>query len=50
MAQGATAALAFILAGAPDREREFNLEVIQRLPDGATVTLNVPDALARRLQ
>ncbi len=47
---GTSASLPFLLAGTLDQEREFDLEVIQRLPEGATSTLTVPDALAKRLQ
>jgi serine protease len=42
--------LAFLLAGTPDRSRQFDFEVIQRLPAQATVTLKVPDALAAKLR
>jgi len=40
----------FCIAGTPDRARRFDLEVIQRLPAGATVTLQVPGALAAKLR
>jgi serine protease len=42
-------AMPFFLAGTPDRERRFTFEVIQRLPAGASVSLDVPGALAARL-
>ncbi|HEY0513101.1 MAG TPA: S8 family serine peptidase, partial [Thermoanaerobaculia bacterium] len=42
--------LAFLIAGTPDQARHFDLEVIQRLPAGAAVTLTVPDALAAKLR
>ncbi len=42
--------LDFIIAGTPDRARHFDFEVIQRLPAGATVTLQVPPALAAKLR
>ncbi len=47
---GPGADLPFLLAGTLDQEREFDLEVIQRLPEKATATLHLPDALAHRLQ
>ncbi len=43
------AEFAFLIAGAPDRARVFDLEIIQRLPKGAEVWLEVPLALAGRL-
>lgn len=43
------AALTFWIAGTPDRARYFDFEVIQHLPAGATVTLQVPPALAAKL-
>lgn len=46
---GETMDVAFFLTGTPDRAREFDLEVIQRLPAGAEVKLFVPAALAARL-
>jgi len=42
-------ALPFIIAGAPDIAREFDLEIILRLPKGARARLEVPLGLARRL-
>ena len=42
--------LAFLFAGTPDRTRYFEFEVIQRLPAGAEVTLQVPAALAAKLR
>ncbi|HEX6199524.1 MAG TPA: hypothetical protein VF150_04605, partial [Thermoanaerobaculia bacterium] len=50
VAPGTTgAALAFFLAGTPERAREFDLEVIQRLPAGSTVRLHTPRPLSTRL-
>jgi subtilisin family serine protease len=46
---GAGADLAFYLTGTPDRAREFDLEVIQRLPASAKVALHLPRALASKL-
>jgi len=43
-------ALTFRIAGTPDRDRHFDFEVIQRLPDGATVALTVGEALAAKLR
>jgi hypothetical protein len=48
-APGTAASLAFFLAGTTDRAREFDLEVIQRLPEGATVSLHLPQGLAAKL-
>jgi serine protease len=42
--------LPFLLAGTPDQTRHFDFEVIQRLPAGAKVTLEVPAALAAKLR
>lgn len=42
--------LAFLVAGAPDRTRHFDFEVIQRLPAGVEVTLKAPGALAAKLR
>ena len=42
-------ALTFWIAGTPDRARHFDFEVIQRLPAGATVTMQMPPALAAKL-
>lgn len=42
--------LAFLFAGTPDRTRYFEFEVIQRLPAGVDVTLQVPAALAAKLR
>lgn len=41
--------LSFVIAGAPDRGRVFDLEILRRLPKGAEVLLEVPLALARQL-
>lgn len=41
--------LAFVLAGAPDRERRFDFEIVQRLPKGVKLGLSLPRALATRL-
>lgn len=42
--------LPFLLAGTPDQARHFDFEVIQRLPAGVKVTLEVPAALAAKLR
>jgi serine protease len=42
--------LPFYIAGTPDRARQFDFEVIQRLPAGAEVILKVPAALAAKLR
>lgn len=42
----ANQALKFLIAGTPDQTRHFDLEVIQRLPAGVTVTLDLPTAPA----
>jgi hypothetical protein len=39
----------FVLAGAPGRDRRFTLEVVQRLPAGVKVHLDVAPALAAKL-
>lgn len=46
---GAGANLSFFLAGTTDRAREFDLEVVQRLPEGAAVRLHLPQGLAAKL-
>ena len=46
---GSVVALPFCIAGTPDRAREFDFEVIQRLPANANVTLGAPLALAAKL-
>jgi serine protease len=43
------ATLTFWIAGTPDRARYFDFEVIQHLPAGAMVALQVPPALAAKL-
>ncbi|RMH15476.1 MAG: hypothetical protein D6696_20665 [Acidobacteria bacterium] len=40
----------FTVAGAPDRERTFDFEILQSLPAGATLELTAPPALAGRLR
>lgn len=47
---GADLTLAFLLAGTPDRARRFDFEVLQRLPEGAKVTLKMPAALAAKFR
>jgi subtilisin family serine protease len=42
--------LAFLLAGTPDQTRRFDFEVIQRLPAGVTVTLQIPPAIAAKFR
>lgn len=42
--------LAFLLAGTPDRARRFDFEVLQRLPEGAKVTLKMPPALVAKFR
>lgn len=42
--------LAFYIAGTPDRERHFDLEVLQRLPAGARVRLQLKSGLASKLR
>jgi hypothetical protein len=39
----------FTIAGAPDRERFFDLEILQRLPEDAKVVLETPLSLFARL-
>ncbi|HUP42229.1 MAG TPA: S8 family serine peptidase, partial [Thermoanaerobaculia bacterium] len=41
--------LGFLIAGTLDRERDFDLEVIQRLPQGTKVDWVLPDGLATKL-
>lgn len=43
-------ALRFCIAGTPDRAREFDFEITQRLPANATVTLTAPPALTAKLR
>jgi serine protease len=45
----ASTLLEFAIAGTPERARVFDFEVIQRLPAGTTVKLQVPAALAAKL-
>ena len=45
----AIAHIPFLLAGAPGRDRRFTLEVVQRLPAGVKVHLDVAPALAAKL-
>ncbi len=40
----------FLFAGAPDRLRTFDFEIVQRLPAGAQVELRVPEPLAIKLR
>ncbi|MDY7096134.1 MAG: S8 family serine peptidase, partial [Acidobacteriota bacterium] len=42
--------LAFYIAGTPDRERHFDLEVLQRLPKDAKVRLKLNAGLASKLR
>ena len=46
---GTSHRLGFLVAGTLDREREFDLEVIQRLPDGTKVEWTLPIGLATKL-
>lgn len=46
----ASTLLQFAIAGTPERAHVFDFEVIQRLPAGTTVTLQVPPALAAKLR
>ena len=39
------AVMDFLIAGAPDRGREFHFELLQQLPEGAKVWLEVPPAM-----
>jgi serine protease len=41
-------ALPFLIAGAPDQGRVFDLEVVARLPEGAQLLLDLPACLTRR--
>jgi serine protease len=43
------AEFAFLIVGAPDRERAFDFELIQDLPQGAEVLLVLPPGLAARI-
>lgn len=47
---GTNLSLPFFIAGTPDRARLFDFEVIQRLPEGATLTLQVLTALDAKLR
>jgi serine protease len=47
---GDPAVLPFMIAGAPDRARMFELEVIRDLPRGAKVLLQIPLGLAAKMQ
>ncbi len=42
--------LEFFIAGTPDQARYFDFEVIQRLPAGVKIQLQVPDALSAKLR
>jgi serine protease len=42
--------LPFVIAGTPESAHVFDFELIQRLPNGATVELQVPAALAAKLR
>ena len=42
--------LAFLIAGTPDQGRYFDFEILQRVPPGVQVTLNVPPALTAKLR
>jgi hypothetical protein len=46
---GDPAELPFLIAGAPDRARIFDLEIVQKLPRGAEVWLEVPLILAQKV-
>lgn len=46
---GDPAILPFLIAGAPDRGRRFDLEIIRRLPRGAQLLLEAPLAIAGRI-
>jgi hypothetical protein len=50
VAATASPTLPFVIAGTPDQTRAFDFEVLQRLPEKATVTLQVPPALAAKLR
>jgi hypothetical protein len=48
---GKSATLPFVVAGTPDQARAFDFEVLQRLPEKATVTFQtVPQALEAKLR
>lgn len=47
---GTSANLAFVIAGTPESAHVFDFEVIQRLPAGAAVKLQVPPALGAKLR
>lgn len=42
--------LSFLVAGAPDRGRVFDVEIVARLPEGARVAVEVPAALASQMR
>lgn len=44
------AALPFVIAGAPDRAREFELQIVRNLPRDARLQLEVPLGLAAKLR
>lgn len=46
---GDPALLPFLVTGAPDRARMFDLQIIQRLPQGARVWMEMPLNLAHKL-
>ena len=46
----ALAPLVFAIVGAPDKARTFDLEVIQKLPAGVSVSLTVPAGLGTQLR
>ncbi|MDP9121711.1 MAG: S8 family serine peptidase, partial [Acidobacteriota bacterium] len=50
IAASASLTLPFVIAGTPDQGRAFDFEVLQRLPEKAAVTLQVPPALAAKLR
>jgi len=50
VAATANPTLPFVIAGTPDQARAFDLEVLQRLPEKATVTLQVGPGLAAKLR
>ncbi|HET7698372.1 MAG TPA: S8 family serine peptidase [Vicinamibacterales bacterium] len=47
---GDPAALPFVIAGAPDRAREFELQIVRNLPRDARLQLEVPLGLAAKLR
>jgi len=47
-AAGDPAVMPFVIAGAPDRRRVFDLEIVQHLGKGARVWLEVPMGLAKQ--